>query len=53
MGVIDMNGDKLIVALDLKTDADVKKLVETLGDSVNLYKVGMELFYAVGPDIVR
>ena len=48
-----MNGDKLIVALDLKTDADVKKLVETLGDSVNLYKVGMELFYAVGPDIVR
>ena len=48
-----MNDDRLIVALDFNNEGDAKKLVETLGDSVNFYKVGMELFYAVGPDIVR
>ena len=38
--------DKLIVALDLPTGADAKTLVETLGDSVHFYKIGLELFMA-------
>lgn len=47
-----MADERLIVALDFHTMDDVKKLVETLGDSVNFYKVGMELFYSVGPGVV-
>lgn len=47
-----MTDDRLIVALDVHTMEDVKKLVSTLGDSVSYYKVGMELFYSVGNDVV-
>lgn len=47
-----MSDNRLIVALDVHTMDDVKKLVETLGDSVSHYKVGMELFYGVGADVV-
>jgi len=45
--------DRLIVALDVHTMADVEQLVQKLGDTVSYYKVGMELFYSVGPDVVR
>jgi orotidine-5'-phosphate decarboxylase len=38
--------EKLIVALDVPTEADAKTLVETLGDSVHFYKIGLELFLA-------
>ena len=48
-----MKDNRLIAALDFHTIDDAKNLVTTLGDSVSFYKVGMELFYAVGPDIVR
>ncbi len=48
-----MIDDRLISALDFHAADDAKRLVEQLGDSVNFYKVGMELFYSVGPDIVR
>ena len=48
-----MHDDRLISALDFHTADDAKRLVEQLGDSVNFYKVGMELFYAVGSDIVH
>ena len=48
-----MSDDRLIVALDVHTMDDVKALVSTLGDTVTYYKVGMELFYSVGPDVVR
>lgn len=40
--------DKLIVALDLPSVAAASAMVERLGDSVNFYKVGMELTYAGG-----
>ena len=42
-----MTDERLIVALDFHTLGDVQQLVEELGDSVNFYKVGMELFYSV------
>ncbi len=43
-----MADERLIVALDFHRFGDVKNLVNDLGDSVNFYKVGMELFYSVG-----
>ena len=48
-----MADERLIVALDVHTMDDVKKLVADLGDSVNFYKVGMELFYSVGAGVVE
>jgi len=44
---------ELIVALDVPSTPDVKKLTATLGDSVGFYKIGLELFTAEGPDVVR
>ena len=40
-----MADDRIITALDVHSLDDMKKLVETLGDSVSFYKVGMELFF--------
>lgn len=40
--------NRLIVALDVATMAEVRQLVETLGDAVSYYKVGMQLFYSEG-----
>jgi orotidine-5'-phosphate decarboxylase len=48
-----MSGDKrLIVALDVHSMERVQQLVEQLGDSVSYYKVGMELFYSVGSQVI-
>ena len=44
--------NRLIVALDFHTLADVKKLVTALEEHVRYYKVGMELFYATGGEVV-
>ncbi|MEY4328857.1 MAG: orotidine 5-phosphate decarboxylase [Pseudomonadota bacterium] len=40
--------ERLIVALDVADAAEARALVEQLGDSVQFYKVGMELFMAGG-----
>ncbi len=40
--------DRLIVALDVPTVEDARRLVATLGDSVTFYKVGMQLQFAPG-----
>lgn len=45
--------DRLIVALDVSSAAAAQKVVSALGDSVHLYKVGMQLYTAEGPQIVR
>ena len=47
-----MADDRLIAALDVPTREEAERLVQRLGDSVSYYKVGMELFYALGGDIV-
>lgn len=47
-----MADERLIVALDVSTMEDVKSIVESLGDSVVYYKVGMELYYAVGAEVI-
>lgn len=48
-----MAKEKLIAALDFHTKEDALKLVDKLGDNVIFYKVGMELFYAVGASIIE
>lgn len=40
--------DRLIVALDVADAESAKALVRQLGDSVNFYKIGLELFMAGG-----
>jgi orotidine-5'-phosphate decarboxylase len=50
------NGDprqRLIVALDVSTAAAAQKIVAAVGDSALTYKVGMQLYTAEGPQIVR
>ncbi len=44
---------RLIVALDLPNIDAARAMVATLGPSVCFYKVGMELIYAGGLDLVR
>lgn len=44
---------RLIVALDVSTAAAAQKIVTAVGDSALTYKVGMQLFTAEGPQIVR
>ena len=44
---------RLIAALDFPTAELAKQAVEQIGDAVGYYKVGMELYYAAGNDIIR
>jgi orotidine-5'-phosphate decarboxylase len=44
---------RLIVALDLSSAAAAQRIVAAVGDSALCYKVGMQLFTAEGPSIVR
>jgi orotidine-5'-phosphate decarboxylase len=40
--------DRLIVALDVPSAEEARALIETLGDSVGVYKIGLELMFAGG-----
>ncbi len=44
---------RLIVALDVSSSAAAHKIVAAVGDSAHAYKVGMQLYTAEGPAIVR
>lgn len=44
---------ELIVALDVSSTAEVEQTVDRLGAAVSFYKIGLELFSAEGPDVVR
>lgn len=43
----------LIVALDMPTVEEARRLVNVLGDTVSFYKVGLELLFAGGLDLAR
>lgn len=45
--------DRLIVALDVETVAQAEALIERLGDSVGVYKIGMQLGFAGGLDLAQ
>ena len=44
---------RLIVALDVSTAAAAQTIVAAVGDSALTYKVGMQLYTAEGPQVVR
>ena len=44
---------RLIVALDVSTAAAAQKIVAAVGDTALTYKVGMQLYTAEGPQVVR
>lgn len=44
---------EVIVALDVHSLAEVEATIKALGDAINFYKIGLELFSALGPDVVR
>jgi len=46
-------GDKIIVALDIATKAQALVLVEQLHDKISFFKIGLQLYTAQGPEIVR
>ncbi len=45
--------DRIILALDVDETAEATLLVQQLAAHVGTFKVGMQLFNSVGPDIVR
>ena len=45
--------DRLIVALDMPTEAEARRLVGRLGDEVTFYKVGLELLFAGGLNLAQ
>ena len=45
--------DKLIVALDVDSAAHALDLLDALRDVAGMFKIGMQLFTAAGPSIVR
>ena len=45
--------DKIIVALDVPTKKAALDLVAELGKQISFFKIGLQLFTAAGPDIVR
>jgi len=50
--LIFKNKEKLIIALDVDTKQKALELVKDLGDFAGMFKVGMQLFYAEGPEIL-
>jgi len=49
----DATRDKLIVALDLPSYDDARALVDSLGETVNFYKIGLELLLVGGLELAR
>jgi orotidine-5'-phosphate decarboxylase len=47
-----MNHNPIIIALDVESAGQARALVNQIGDSVDFYKVGMELYAVAGMDFV-
>src|ERR1051325_10724337 len=45
--------DKMIVALDVATKKQALDLVEQLREQISFFKIGLQLYTAEGPEIVR
>lgn len=45
--------DYIIFPLDVPTAGDAERYIDLLSESVGMFKVGLELFVASGPEIVR
>lgn len=44
---------RLIIALDVSSSAEAQRIVAAVGESASTYKVGMQLYTAEGPQVVR
>ncbi len=44
---------KIIVALDVPSDAQAQRIIDALGDEIHFYKVGLQLLTAVGPSLIQ
>jgi orotidine-5'-phosphate decarboxylase len=47
------NADKIIVALDVPTKKEALALVEQVREQISFFKIGLQLYTAEGPEIVR
>src|SRR5256885_15137957 len=45
--------DKIVVALDVATKNEAMRLVEQLREQISFFKIGLQLYTAWGPEIVR
>ncbi|MDP6685672.1 MAG: orotidine-5'-phosphate decarboxylase [Candidatus Omnitrophota bacterium] len=45
--------EKIIIALDVNSLKEAKRLLDILSPEVKLFKIGMELFYSCGPKVVE
>ena len=45
--------EKIIVALDVATKAEAVALVEELREQISIFKIGLQLYTAEGPEVVR
>lgn len=45
--------ERLIVALDVSSSTEAARIVTSLGETVKTYKIGMQLYTAGGPQVVR
>src|SRR6266576_4264074 len=50
---LDMAKNKIIVAIDVATKKEALDLVEQLRGDISCFKVGLQLYPAEGPEIVR
>jgi orotidine-5'-phosphate decarboxylase len=50
---LGMTKAKIIVALDVPTKKEALELVETLRSQISVFKIGLQLYTAEGPEIVR
>ncbi len=48
-----MNKEKIIVALDVETAEQAREIIAELSDEVGAFKIGLQLFTAVGASFVR
>lgn len=48
-----MNDSPVIIALDVQSADEARRLVRAIGDAASFYKVGLELYAATGPDFAR
>jgi len=44
---------KLILALDVETFEEARQIVDDLGDAVEIFKIGSQMFTALGPFVTR
>src|SRR5919106_5324585 len=45
--------NRLIFALDVPSAEEAERLLDRLGDGITFVKIGLELYIAAGPDMIR